>query len=210
MSLVASGILAAGLILGCGNEADSDSPGDAVPSVTEEDSPEDEEFVPAPFTLPPDPLDDGLPDELVLHVDYVVNQIETEGIEEIGFVTAPETLTLQKETTAQNIDWRKWGPDEAIGVGSVTGVWCFPLCFGDNVEVRITLCDIQDGEFTRYTVEGHIPWNEEDIPHLTGVLIGTGGEYDPDNDFGCMDISPEDLEALGDEHSLDPSGLRPN
>lgn len=198
-SLAVTGIVAVGLTLGCGNEGEPGSAGDASPSVTEEPTPEETEFTPEPFEPPPESLLDDLPDDLVLHVDYVVNQIETEGIEPMGPVTTPDALTLQKDTTVRNVEWKVWGPEEAIGIGTLEAIWCFPICMGDNFPVRVTLCDIQDGEFTRYTIEGHLAWEESDIEHLTGVLIGSGGEYDPDDDVGCMDISPEDLAYDDDE-----------
>lgn len=202
---VAIGAVAALVLAGCADSS-SDQPDDAQPTDDATDTEVEEEFQPEPYSPPPQPLDADLPDELVIHVEFFVNELESEGQDEWGHLQAPDSLTLQKETIASELDWRVWGPDEAIAVGNISGIWCAPSCTEFPFPARITLCDAHDGEFTRFTVEG--PFHVSGAAEQThgGLLYGVGGEYDAENDFGCMEPPDDsDLDELDDDDDEDNS-----
>ncbi|QSB05764.1 hypothetical protein [Natronoglycomyces albus] len=187
MTLMAAGAASALLLAACGTGDDAAPEDEATPTAeapTEDDDSNED--------AAPDDLTQGLPDELEVH-DVYAHLIHMEDPIPDELVQTPESMMLQENSNADNMEWYIWGPDRAVAIGTVSGLWCMPECVDEPYEARITLCDVQDDVFTRFSVVGDFEVDDPTRQELDAPLYGLpdSGPYDPDNHFGCLELGEE-------------------
>jgi len=69
---------------------------------------------------------------------------------EVHYDVEPVNHALGEFTSASNIEWISWGPEEAVGIGDFTGRWFE----GTKEDVTITFSEVEDGLYTKWSVSG--------------------------------------------------------
>lgn len=86
----------------------------------------------------------------------------------------PERCSISEFSSIGDMEWIKWGPDVAIGTGSLHGLWI------ENEEARyenvtVTLFNRQGGFFTEFWITG--PFEQPEYPNdFTHGYLSTGPE----------------------------------
>ncbi|MFD0886613.1 hypothetical protein ACFQ08_18865 [Streptosporangium algeriense] len=102
---------------------------------------------------------------------YVMNLY---GAEEGRPARRPANLVASEFSTLKEITWRSWGPEKAVGGGSLSGTWCLPGCRTKPYEATITLSRARKiGEkryFTKFDIAGDFPRPDSSEDTLSGTL----------------------------------------
>ena len=69
---------------------------------------------------------------------------------EVHYDVEPVNHALGEFTSATNIEWISWGPEEAVGVGDFTGRWFE----GTMEDVTITFSEVENGLYGKWSVSG--------------------------------------------------------
>ncbi|WP_066361086.1 hypothetical protein [Herbidospora mongoliensis] len=103
---------------------------------------------------------------------YVLNFF---GDEQGSPAQKPADLVISEFSTMNKLRWDKWGPDNAVGHGMLTGSWCLPDCLEKPYEAKVTLATPTSRQgrtfFTSYTIEpGDLQSAQEQGADLIGTL----------------------------------------
>ncbi|MFM9371147.1 hypothetical protein [Streptomyces sp. Da 82-17] len=72
---------------------------------------------------------------------YVLNHHGEANAEAGSAQRRPERLVLSEFTTAHGLRWERWGAEQAVGVGRVTGSWCAETCLDRPLKATLRLLD---------------------------------------------------------------------
>ncbi|GAB3122401.1 hypothetical protein GCM10027160_41310 [Streptomyces calidiresistens] len=57
---------------------------------------------------------------------------------------APDDLVLTEFSTLNDVTWRSWDSEEAVGSGLLAGTWCLPECLDDPLPAEVLLKDPEE------------------------------------------------------------------